>query len=87
MTSIVECIKNNDQSKLREYIAYKFKEWAYSLEQSSDMKFGSAQEVFDFLILDWMTQYYYGLQQEPDVQKRFLLNLKRIVHDLELYNG
>ena len=87
MTSIVECIKNNDQSKLKEYISFKFKEWAYSLEQSSDIGFGSAQELFDFLIVDWMTQYYYGLQQEPDIQRKYLLNLKRIVHDLELYNG
>lgn len=87
MTSIVECIKKNDQVELRQYISFKFKEWAYSLEQDSDMKFSSAQEVFDFLLVDWMTQYYYGLQQEPDIQDRFLINLKKIVCDLEKYNG
>ena len=87
MSSIVECIKSNDKDLLRRIIAYQFSEWAEAIDRIDSQIFYSAQEMFDFLLVDWMTKYYYGLQQEPDIQRKFLLNLKHIVRDLELYNG
>jgi hypothetical protein len=81
--TVLYYLEKNDCDGLRKVLSYKFTSWSEGIINSKQ-KFTNAQELFDYLCLDILTDLYYSLSRNPEIQDKVFCNLKKTMQGIEM---